>query len=70
MNDHQKFMMENIEEYITNVMKLVMGQQAKNTEFEQLPYDLQNMILTHALKLQENSIRKNMSSTFSMKRFY
>ena len=70
MNDHEQFMTENLEEYIKRVMKIVMGQRAENTEFEQLPYDLQNMILTHALKLQENAIRKNMSLAFSMKRFY
>lgn len=40
MNDHEQFMTENLEEYIKRVMKIVMGQQAENTKFEQLPYDL------------------------------
>jgi len=51
-------------------MKIVMGSHNENEEFENLPFDLQNMILTHALKLQENSTLRNINDTFSITRFH
>lgn len=47
-----------------------MGSHNENEEFENLPFDLQNMILTHALKLQENSTLRNINDTFSITRFH
>ena len=51
-------------------MKIVMGSRSENEEFENLPSDLQNMILTHALKLQENSTLGNINDTFNRKVFH
>jgi len=63
-------MAQSLEEYIEQVMKIVMGSRSENEKFENLPDDLQNMILTHALKLQENSTLRNINDTFSRTRFH
>lgn len=47
-----------------------MGSRGENAEFENLRYDIQDMILTHALKLQENSTLRNINDTFSRTRFH
>ena len=70
MVNHQQEMAQDLEEYIEQVMKIVMGSRSENEKFENLPYDLQNMILTHALKLQENSTLRNINDTFSRTRFH
>lgn len=70
MVNHQQEMAQDLEEYIKQVMKIVMGSRSENEKFENLPDDLQNMILTHALKLQENSTPRNINDTFSRTRFH
>jgi len=70
MVNHQQEMAQDLEEYIKQVMKIVMGSRSENEKFENSPDDLQNMILTHALKLQENSTLRNINDTFSKTRFH
>lgn len=70
MADRQQKMAQDLEEYIKQVRKIVMGSRGENEEFENLRYDIQNMILTHALKLQENSTLRNINDTFSRTRFH
>lgn len=70
MVNRRQEMAQNLEEYIEQVMKIVMGSRSENEKFENLPYDLQDMILTHALKLQENSTLRNINDTFSITRFH
>ena len=70
MVNRQQAMAENLEGYIEQVMKIVMGSRSENEEFENLSHDLQNMILTHALKLQENSTLGNINDTFNRKVFH
>lgn len=70
MVNRRQVMAQSLEEYIEQVMKIVMGSRSENEKFENLPDDLQNMILTHALKLQENSTLRNINDTFSRTRFH
>lgn len=70
MVNHQQEMAQDLEEYIKQVSKIVLGSRSKNAEFENLRYDIQDMILTHALKLQENSTLRNINDTFSRTRFH
>lgn len=70
MVNHQQEMAQDLEEYIEQVIKIVMGSRSENEKFENLPDDIQNMILTHALKLQENSTLRNINDTFSRTRFH
>lgn len=70
MTNRREAMTENLKEYIEQIMKIVMGYRSKNEEFENLPSDFQNMILTHALKLQENSTLGNINDTFNRKVFH
>lgn len=70
MTNRREAMAQNLKEYIEQIMKIVMGSRSENEEFENLPSDLQNMILTHALKLQENSTLGNINDTFNRKVFH
>lgn len=70
MTNRREAMAQNLKGYIEQIMKIVMGSRSDNEEFENLPSDLQNMILTHALKLQENSTLGNINDTFNRKVFH
>lgn len=67
MNDGREFIHNNLNNHIKHIIELMFDDQ--DIELSSLSEQLQDKILTHALKLQENEMRYDTNDIFYDKDF-
>lgn len=68
MTDSKEFIHNNLKDHIEYIIELMFGN--KSIELSSLSEQLQDKILAHVLKLQENELRYDKNDIFYYKEFF